>query len=206
MALFDPTGKAAFSILKRELGFWAALLVGLKVERRTRQGDPFNGWSPPNDTQDAESRAQLGPAIVLFEELCRREEVERAREITAMVVEAGAHIFLRASIGVIRRADLEELDQTGREAFVAERMGRFPNATVAWDSISANHVSFRVTDCRFVGMCHQAGYPELAPIFCAGDATYFGAVEPGVILERPTTIADGADACPFTLRFSDHED
>ena len=203
MALFDPTGMAAFAILRRELGFWRAVKVGWNVESRTRRGEPFLGWDLPDDENEAQSRAQLGPALVLFEELCRSEDTLRAREITAMVVEAGAHIFLRSSIGVIRRSDLIQLDQAGRETFVAERMDRFPNATVTWDSISENHVSFRVTDCRFVRLCHQTGHPDLAPIFCAGDATYFGSVEPGVTLERPATIAEGAAECPFTLRFSE---
>ena len=203
MALFDPTGMAAFAILRRELGFWRAVKVGWTVENRTRRGDPFTGWSAPDDTSEAQSREQLGPALVLFEELCRTMESEQAKTITAMVVEAGAHIFLKASIGVIRKADLMQLDQGAREAFVAERMDRFPNATVTWDSISANHVSFRVTDCRFVRLCNEAGHPDLAPIFCAGDATYFGSVEPGVTLERPTTIAEGGSECPFTLRFAE---
>ncbi len=48
-------------------------------------------------------------------------------------------------------------------------------------------------------LCAAAGVPELAPVFCAGDAHFFGTVEPDVLLERPQMIAEGAETCRFRL-------
>ncbi len=47
------------------------------------------------------------------------------------------------------------------------------------------------------------GASELAPLFCDVDEAFFGAVEAGVALHRPHTIAGGAQTCPFTLRWKD---
>jgi Amt family ammonium transporter len=49
----------------------------------------------------------------------------------------------------------------------------------------------------------EAGVPELAPVFCKGDARFFGTVEPDVELIRPTMIATGGARCDFTLRFAE---
>ena len=115
---------------------------------------------------------------------------------------AGA-AFLSQTLGPLRRADLEGLDDAGRRAFASSRGQRFFNATLTWDAIEADHVAFTVTACRFPPLCEAAGVPELAPLFCEVDEAYFGAVEPDVILTRPTTLARGGATCPFTLRWKE---
>ena len=55
----------------------------------------------------------------------------------------------------------------------------------------------------FVRLCREAKVPELTPVFCAVDASYFGGVEPAVSLERPTTLAQGGPCCDFRLQFVD---
>jgi hypothetical protein len=62
-------------------------------------------------------------------------------------------------------------------------------------------VKFTISRCRLVELVLQAGKPELAPLFCQGDARFFGSVEPDVELLRPDTIARGGASCPFTIQF-----
>ena len=128
MALFDRTTWAALGILRRNLGLWTALRVGIAVERRVKAGEPFLSLPPAEDEKERGSREQLGPALVLFEELCGVVTSSEARRITADVVEIGAHIFLRQSIGVLDRSKLAAMDDAGRHAYVQARMSRFPNA------------------------------------------------------------------------------
>jgi len=84
-------------------------------------------------------------------------------------------------------------------AFVTERLARFPNVQATVDRADHDHVAFTVTRCRLIELVHQAGHPDLGPLFCAADARYFGEVEPGVTLDRPTTIAGGHPTCRFIL-------
>lgn len=199
----DASTRAAFGVLRRRFGLLRALAIGFALERRVVRGEPFAHLPPPTDDKARASRAQIGPAIVLFGLLVERYGDPTALEVTAAVVEAAAVAFLQETIGPLRRADLARLAPAERDAFVRERMARFPNADVRFEHIGADEVRFTVTACRFVRLCHAAGCPELAPLFCAGDATFFGGVEPDVVLLRETTLAVGGDRCPFVLRYAD---
>jgi predicted ArsR family transcriptional regulator len=95
------------------------------------------------------------------------------------------------------------MEDDDREEFVRERGRKFFNATIEWDRISETAVEFTVTHCEFPGLCEAAGVPELAPVFCKGDGAFFGGVESDVELERPHTIAQGADDCPFRISLRD---
>ena len=143
---------------------------------------------------------QLGLAV-LFKMLKERFGHELAFVTTGAVIEAGAHAFLHQSIGELKRQDLAELDEKERRVYLQDRLDRFPNALFRIETVDESRVSFTVTDCRFVRLCRQLGVPEMAPLFCAGDASYFGGVQPGVKLIRPQTIANGADTCPFILKW-----
>ncbi len=195
-------GRAAL-ILLRELGLVRALRVGLSLARRQRAGEPFAALPPPENDAERLSRAQIGPAILLYQELLRFLPRDEALRLTERVVVVGAVAFLRRSIGRLRRAELAALDEPGRQRFVEARGARFFNATTRWDEVSAASVRFTVTHCRFPPLCQALGVPELAPVFCKGDERFFGSVEPDVVLERPHTLAEGAASCPFTLRFRD---
>ncbi len=126
-----------------------------------------------------------------------------ALSITAEVIEAASIEFLTDTVGLLRRAELADLDDAGRAAFVADRGSRFANATVRWDHIGADRVEFTVTACHLVELVRRVGHPELAPTFCTGDARFFGSVEPNVVLVRSQTIAGGAATCPFHLSWRD---
>ncbi len=203
---FDRPTRAAFGVLRRRFGLLRALGIGWAIERQKAGGRPFGHLPPPTGEKDAQSRAQIGPAIVLFAVLVERYGDSTALEVTAEVVEAAALAFLGETVGPLRRATLAAMGPEERDAFVRDRMARFPNAEVRFEHIGADEVRFTVTDCRFVALCHAAGCPELAPLFCAGDARFFGEVEPDVVLIRETTLAVGGDRCPFVLRYADAPD
>lgn len=202
MRLDAPT-RAAFGVLRRRFGWWRALRIGLAIERRRAAGRPFAHLPAPRDEKDAQSRDQIGPAILLFGALVERYDDSTAIEVTAAVVETAAIAFLEQTVGPLRREHLAAMSADERDRFVRERMSRFPNAEVRFERIDADEVRFTVTACRFVALCHAAGCPELAPLFCAGDARFFGEVEPDVVLIRETTLAVGGDRCPFVLRYAD---
>jgi len=122
-----------------------------------------------------------------------------AYEIVAEVVEAAAHVFLAESIGPLGASELAALSDTERLAFVESRLDKFPNTLVQIEDVGAQRVHFHVTKCRFVRLCADVGVPELTSVFCAVDASYFGQIQPGIELLRPSTLARGDTHCDFTL-------
>lgn len=198
MALLSPTDAAAFRVLRARLGFFEAVRVALAVGVAQARGGPFEDLDPPRDAAEAGSREQAGGAVLLYRTLLRRHG-SRARDLTAQVVEASALAFLDGALGDLDLPALDEATDEDRAAFVQERLARFPNVTARLDRADAREVRFTVTRCRLVQLVHDAGHPELAPLFCRGDARWFGEVQPGVRLERPTTIAGGGSACLFVL-------
>lgn len=202
MARLGSIERTALGVLRRRLGLRRSLTVGLRTQRRVARGEPFDRMPPADDARERASRAQAGAAVVLYEELRAVVHEAEALSITAEVVEESAVVFLQRTLGPLRRADLEPLSDDARRAFVEERGARFPNATPEWEEISADRVRFAVHRCRLVELVRQVGHPELAPLFCQGDARFFGTQQPDVRLERPTTLASGGDRCAFTLRFA----
>jgi len=200
MNAFDPSTWVALPVLLRRLGVRETLRVGVMVASALRRGEPFSRLPPPSDARDRDSRAQAAPALVLYRALRARGHAE-SLEIVGEVVEAAAVVFLRRTIGPIRRADLAALDEAERARWVHTRAARFPNAEPRFEAVGPDEVRFRVSSCRFVALAHAAGAPELAPVFCRGDAKFFGTVERDVVLERPHTLAEGGPDCPFTIRF-----
>ena len=140
---------------------------------------------------------------MLYRALSRRLGVERALEVSGKVIELGAVMFLSHSVGRLRREEIAKLSEAERAAFAKEKSGKFPNATMTWDEISARGVRFTISRCRLAELARQTGHPELAPLFCKGDARFFGEVEQDVTLTRPPTIADGASHCHFHIQWRD---
>lgn len=189
-------------MLARRLGWRGACAVGLRTWRRLARGEPFAGLPAAVDARERGSRDQAGPAIVLIEELGRIVHEAEALSITAEVVEEGAVVFLTRTLGPLDRAGLERLSEPERRREIEARGARFPNAVPVWEEISPDRLRFTVHRCRLVELVRDAGHPELAPLFCQGDARFFGTVEPDVVLERPHTLAHGDGRCTFTLRSS----
>ena len=202
--IIKPEELRAARVLWRRLGLRATLSLGAKLEWARRRGEPFERLAPPVDEREQQSRQQIGPAILLYRALLDRGMPrDQALSLVEEVILEATLAFLGRTIGPLRRADLEALDDQERGHFVRRLGRRFFNATLRWDTVAADQVAFTVTHCHFPSLCAAAGHPELAPLFCKGDALYFGQVEPDVLLERPHTIAGGAPTCPFTLRYSD---
>lgn len=201
MPLLDPIEKAALQVVARHVGWLRALWYGISIRRRVARGEPFAHLPPPDCEKEAQSRAQAGPAIVLYRRLRRSLGPEDAVDITTDAVEAGALVFLREVIGPLNRQVLAAMTPEAREAFVHERGAQFPNAELIWEQVDLEQVRFTVLDCRFVSLCAEVGHPELAPIFCKGDARFFGTVEPDVELIRSETLAAGGASCPFVIRW-----
>lgn len=196
----DPIDRAAVRILWKHLGLAEALRVGIRITRRAADGEPFKHLPPAVGFKEIGSRAQAGPAILLLEELTRLGRPD-AIQITEECVTVGAVLFLGQSIGRIDRAALAGMAPDEQKAWLEQVSGKFPNATMTWDEISADRVKFTIRSCRLHTLAVQSGHPELAPLFCKGDGAFFSGE--GVSLERPGTLANGADSCPFTLTFAD---
>jgi hypothetical protein len=190
----------SFLAMLRELGLWRALRVGLAVDRGTKRGEPFLELPPPDCEKERLSRAQIGPAILLYRALEAEAGRAQAMKSTEVIAAAGAVAFLKRTIGELRRPALLAMRPEEREAFVRRQGAQFFNATIRWDLITPDEVRFTVERCRFPRLCEAAGTPELAPVFCKGDATFFGETVPHVTMERAQTIAEGGDCCPFVLK------
>lgn len=201
MSLASPDSRLAPVLqLVRRLGPLVALRVALDAGVRLARGQPFGHLAPARDRRERHARAQAGPVFVLYRALVACGVADPV-SVTGELVELGAIRFLRKSIGPIRRSELARMSEPERRAWVDERARRFPNAVPHFEAVGPEEVRFRIRACRFVTLSHEAGHPELAPVFCRGDRRYFGSVEPGVELIRPHTLADGGPDCPFTIRF-----
>ncbi len=197
--MFGSEDRAAFKVLIEELGLIDALRVGGRTQRRVFAGEPFAEFPPPESDGERKSRDQIGPAIVLYRELLEEVSRERALQVAERMIIEASIVFLSETVGRLRRSELLEMGDREREAFVRERGNQFFNATLRWEEIDEEVVEFTVTHCEFPPLCEAAGVPELAPLFCKGDAEFFGGVEDDVALERPHTLAEGAESCPFRI-------
>ena len=77
----------------------------------------------------------------------------------------------------------------------------FPNSTIGALDFEADAFRFEVKCCSFVELSRSTGHPELAKVFCQGDAMYFERNVPNVHFERPTTLASGGGCCDFRFRW-----
>lgn len=200
-ARLDPNERYGAPVLIRELGLWRALVVGRAVRKAAKSGAPFDTLPPPRDRREEQSRAQIGPAVLLYRVLLESQPQAEALRICGEVAAVAGRAFLAEQLGRLRRDDVAKLDEAGREHFARTRGERFFNADLVWNRIDGEAVEFTVTHCSFPGLCAAAGAPELAPIFCEVDRRYFGTVEPDVLLDRPQTIAAGAGTCEFRLSY-----
>ena len=194
---------AAVKVLWRELGAKRALRIAAATQLAGARGAPFAALGPPTDARDRASRSQAGPAILLYERLIDHVGAAEALRITEAVVHASALVFLAGSVGPLDRDQMSAWTPARRLTFVEQRLARFPNAIAVVDEVSEQAVRFTVTECHLARLARDAGRPELAPAFCKADAHYFGEVQPGVRLDRPTTIGEGGATCPFALHWED---
>lgn len=188
-------------VLRRKLGLWRALSVGLELERRVGDGEPFaRDLGEPSDAGEAWCREQIAPAIVLYG-LLRERAGDRALEWTREVVLESAEVWMRHALGDLSIERWRSLDDAARMEFLASLTAQFRNMELADAAVAEDSAFFRVTACQFPRLCAEVGVPELAPVFCAVDAHFFGGVEKSIALDRPETLATGGEGCPFSLRW-----
>jgi hypothetical protein len=201
----DAIEWSAFKTMGREIGWWKAIRLGLALRKKVKAGAPFQSLPPAKDEAEQLSRNQIGPALVLYQEAQRFFTQKEAYDLTAAVASTAAIVFLGQMIGPLTQKELSSLNDSERRAFVEERGKKFFNATMRWDKVETTDVHFTVTRCTFPTLCEAVGLAELAPIFCKGDAIFFGQVEKNVELNRPKTIAGGDSECIFQLRWIPEE-
>ena len=196
--LINAVERAALDVLVTELGWPRALRVAASVRWQTFRCQPFGHLPPPTDKRERGSRAQAGDAIRLLRALRTVLGEEEARRITRRVIRTSALTFLDRAIGELGPDSLDGLSPSQRDEQVRAHLDRFPNVTASLTEASEERVRFDVTRCRLVELTHAAGEPSLAHVFCSSDAAFFASK--GLRLDRPSTLADGADACRFDIR------
>lgn len=199
MKLLAATDRAALRVLRRHLGVLGAVRVGLAVRLGQARGAPFSSLASATTASERASREQAGAAVLLYRALHARDP-RRALELSAEVVRASALVFLDEALGPLTPESLRDVPPEQRRGFVSDRIGRFPNVEATVDRAEPEGVAFTVTRCRLVELVHQAGHPELAPLFCTADAWFFGGARPGLRLHRPSTIASGHPSCRFSIQ------
>ena len=202
--MISDQDRVGIRILREELSVLKLMRVGAGIAWAMARGEPFRALPAVDSENERLSREQIGPAIVLYRALQNvgLNQQEAFRITRRVVLEAGAD-FLKSTLGPLRRADLEALDDKSRWAMARGLGDRFFNATVRWEAVEPDRVEFTITACRFPALCSAVGASELAPLFCEVDEAYFGSVEPNVRLTRTATIARGAKECPFALEWAD---
>jgi hypothetical protein len=171
-----------------------ALLKGALL---TRPDAAFSALPPAADVRERKSRAQAGVAINIYRVLLKR--LPRAEALAAMapLIEAGAVAFLARLLADMNADSLERGSTEARAMRVRDWLDRFFTATSEVVEVSEARVVFHVHACALVRLVTAAGHPELAPLFCRGDLTFFGLRD--IKLERPVTIARGDAHCRFEL-------
>lgn len=196
---------AALQTLRRELGMKTTISVTWELLQRLRKGDPWSELEAPSSNRDTESRTQIGPAIVLYDVLNERFDTERAEEITKKVIQKGAVLFLKSVLPPIDKKHYQTLSLDEREEGLSALVDKFPNVTLGDLEATPDRFRFEVKKCAFVELTQSIGCPELAPLFCSGDAIYFEQYMSDIIFERSATLAKDNKPCDFCFRWSDRE-
>ena len=186
-------------LLKKELGLLGLGRLAFHMIFLQIKGEPFAQLPKAQDEGEIFSRRQIGPAIVLYKALRKLHSQDRALAIAEKIVIDSTLVFLRKAVGAINQSRIEGMDEEQKQNWLSKIAGQFLNATIRWNHIKLTELSFTITHCHFPVMCRETGVPELAPIFCKGDAVYFGQDQEGVKLTRPHTIAKGSDDCLFEM-------
>ncbi len=155
------------------------------------------------DIPNIERRRAQGQIVKpIYEELVAELGEAKAHEIIARAV----HRSVRAEATAAREAALEE----GRNPMAAfaenfrrtyERRGLEAGLEVEVTRADGEALEFTVTRCRFVEVYREMGLGHLAAtLSCNRDGAFATEFDPSIELDRPQTIAGGADTCLFRYR------
>ena len=193
-----------FQVMAAELGWLRAIGLGIRMKKRLALGAPWAELPAPETQREDWSRSQVGPAIVLFQ-LLRDMKHPAPLDLVRNVVVNGAVPWMQWAIGSIEPERYKGMAAKEREAWFDGKRKKFLNMKLKSYEVAEEHVQFHVESCSFPTLCKDTGVPELAPVFCAVDAHYFGSVQQGIALTRPETLAGGGTQCSFHLAWTDEK-
>ena len=176
-----------------------------EVAGAERRGAPFEALPPASDAREAECRKQLGQVTLLHDALAARVGPEVALELAGELVREGAVMQLRAWIPPMDRARYQAMSEDERRAFLGPVVARFPNAEIGPLSVDDAEFRYPVLKCSCVQLARAIDRPEIAALFCAGDAVYFQRDMPQVRFDRPETLATGGRCCDFRFRWREED-
>ena len=191
-------------VLGRHLGWLQALSLGMEMKRLLSKGDPWMELDEAKDGREIWSRDQIGPAIVLYRLLLNRKHID-ALTVTREVVTEGAVPWMQWAVGTIDPNRYRSMSENSRSTWFKKKTKTFVNMEIDSQQTHDEGASFVVKTCTFPQLCEQAGVPELAPVFCAVDAHYFGGIQKGIILNRPTTLAKTGEPCSFSFTWEESD-
>jgi len=152
--------------------------------------------------------------VTLLEQ--RRIEAAMLADVYAVLVERlGRQPALAVIEDTVARAA-----RTAGQAFAAQAPGgpslaHFATVSALWQRGGAleivneqrepGRVSFDVARCRYAESYREMGLPEelAVRVSCLRDAAFAAGYSPCLTLDRPATIASGAEKCPFTFTWND---
>ncbi|MCB2099663.1 MAG: L-2-amino-thiazoline-4-carboxylic acid hydrolase [Rhodobacterales bacterium] len=155
------------------------------------------------DIPNIERRRAQGQIVKpIYDELVAEIGEERAVALIARAVARSVEVEAKAA----REATLAE----GENPMVAftesfrrtyERRGLEAGLEVEVTRADDDALDFTVKRCRFVEVYHELGLGHLAAtLSCNRDGDFATAFDPSIELDRPQTIAGGADTCLFRYR------
>ena len=189
----------SLGLLFRELSLTSFIRLVTRIVTLQVMGEPFRGLPAATTPGEIFSRRQIGPAIVLYKALRYQFSEQRSLAIAKVIIIDSTLVFLREAVGAINRQRLTNMSDSDKQSWLDRIAGQFLNATIRWNQVGHDSLSFTITHCYFPSLCRKSQTPELAPLFCQGDAVYFGEEQEGIVLTRPHTIAKGAADCLFEM-------
>lgn len=177
----------------------AGVLAGVVRDRIA--GEPWTSLGPAADAGEVLSRRQIGPAVLLERRLRPVTGNERAREITAGIVQAASIDFLRRNIPVLNRKRILGMTDAERSRYLDSIQRKFFNADASLTIRGDEALDLSITRCRFVELLDAIGERDMAPLFCEGDRVFFDRCQPEVELTRPETLACGGGKCDFRFQW-----
>jgi hypothetical protein len=194
------SAKIVLSILAKNIGVKACAGVLFDMARRAVLGEPWKGQARPQDTKERFSREQSGPAVLLYRALLSKVSNDRAIEITGEIIMEASILFLRAQIPVMQPNLLSTMSEKEREKYILNIADQFYNADLGRVEFTEDSFSYEIVRCRFPELMKTVGHPELAPLFCAGDAVFFDREQPHIDFSRTHTLSADAKPCDFSFQ------
>lgn len=155
------------------------------------------------DIPNIERRRAQGQMVKpIYEELCVEIGEERAKALIARAVARSVDEEAKSA----REATMSEhvsplaaFAENFRRTY--ERRGLEAGLEVEVTRADDDALEFTVNRCRFVEVYRDLGLGHLAAtLSCNRDGAFATAFDPSIELERPQTIAEGADTCLFRYR------